>query len=115
MKATIDGNAICITGDHFVNLQESEAVFFTVPDPVERLKKRDVLQRMFDADRCLAVASGSVLEIWVRDAVQMEQAGVEIPLGKVVEVSNVTGMGVAGVLDAIRMERERVNARKKDG
>ena len=30
MKATVDGDAICITKDNFVNLQESEAVFVTV-------------------------------------------------------------------------------------
>lgn len=39
LKCFLDGNALCITQEDFVNLQESEAVFIELtPEKIEEIK-----------------------------------------------------------------------------
>ena len=49
MKVSIDGDAICITADNFVNLAESPAIFIQVDTDLgkELLRENTYLQRQF--------------------------------------------------------------------
>lgn len=46
MKAFLDGNALCITKDDFVNLQESDCVFISLGKQQHRKIREMVLEEM---------------------------------------------------------------------
>ena len=87
MKATVDGDAICITKDNFVNLRESEAVFVTVysEDNIDEIAA--LLNRLFAenaADQKMAEAAVELEHVMERRYVStLCGKASEIPSGEI--------------------------------